>query len=109
MGQRHKQRLESCLSCTVTESAPVGAAQPEYSSQPKGWYGESKRRWVCVWVYGLGVWVCGLSEKWVIGVIGEEGNDEALIPNRLSNIYNIFSAAAVYNSFIQIQKVMGLT
>ena len=40
---------------------------------------------------------------------GEEGNDEALIPNRLSNIYNIFSAAAVYNSFIQIQKVMGLT
>ena len=39
---------------------------------------------------------------------GEEGNDEALIPNCFSNIYFIISAAA-YNSFIQIQKVMGLT
>ncbi len=39
----------------------------------------------------------------------EEGNDEALIPNCFSNIYIILSAAAAYNSFIQIQKVMGLT
>uniref|UniRef100_A0A2N9HRU8 NB-ARC domain-containing protein n=1 Tax=Fagus sylvatica TaxID=28930 RepID=A0A2N9HRU8_FAGSY len=44
MGRQHKQRLESRLSCAVTEPAPTGAAQPEYSGQPKGWYGESKMK-----------------------------------------------------------------
>jgi hypothetical protein len=68
MGQRHKQRLESCLSCAVTESAPVGAAQPEYSGQPKGWYSESKMKvGLC-----LGLWVRCLG-LWVIGKMGYRG------------------------------------
>jgi hypothetical protein len=36
---------------------PTGAAQPEYSSQPKGWYGESKMKvGLC-----LGLWVIGFT------------------------------------------------
>uniref|UniRef100_A0A2N9ED61 Uncharacterized protein n=1 Tax=Fagus sylvatica TaxID=28930 RepID=A0A2N9ED61_FAGSY len=44
MGRRRQTELESCLGCAVTEPAPIGAAQPEYSGQPKGWYGESKMK-----------------------------------------------------------------
>ena len=79
MGRRHKQRLESRLGCAVMETAPVGAAQPEYSGQPKGWYGESKMKvGLC-----LGLWVIGFTENKIgkkksYGENGEE--NQALIP-----------------------------
>ncbi len=62
MGRQHKQRLESRLSCAVTEPAPTGAAQPEYSSQPKGWYGESKMKVGLSLCLGLWVISSGLLE-----------------------------------------------
>jgi hypothetical protein len=86
MGRRHKQRLESRLGCTVMEPVPVGVAQPEYSGQPKGWYGESKMKvGLCLglWVRCMGLWVIGftgnkIGKKKSYGENGEE--NQALIP-----------------------------
>ena len=85
MGRRHKQWLESRLGCTITEPALIGAAQPEYLGQPKGWYGESKIKvGLC-----LGLWVIGftgnkIGKKKSYGENGEE--NQALIPSSFSNI-----------------------
>jgi hypothetical protein len=65
VGRRHK-RLKSRLGCAVTEPALTGAAQPECSGQPKGWYGESKEEGV--FLFGFvgyrGVWAYGLLGYW---------------------------------------------
>ena len=72
--------LESCLGCSVTEPAPIGAAQPEYPGQPKGWYGESKMKvGLC-----LGLWVIGFTRS-KIGkkkkfTVKMEKENQALIP-----------------------------
>ena len=66
---------------------PIGAAQPEYSGQPKGWYDESKMKvGLCLglWVRCLGLWVIvftrsKIGKKKKITMKMEKEN-QALIP-----------------------------